>query len=261
MSISLMGVMLGLPLALAMRGIMGKEKFEQWIESKDFLLYTNFNTMEEMQGVVKSAGYDVTEWYGSLKTHLTQSKSSYFLWENNDGKIIARMSVYADKAAIKSFVDAVEERAQRKIFYEDAQNAVHMNTEMIQQKAQDRADIYNEEFPTIYVDAQLLRDIMVRYQIEVVSYSQDTINCRYENYNLHFNRQISDEPFNLEISSSSKNMRHLHDCINCLNEEYYASLQEKTYETIKKKIMDEGLEIEEEQVMEDNSIVMMVSVG
>lgn len=56
-------------------------------------------------------------------------------------------------------------------------------------------------------------------------------------------------------------MRHLHDCIDCLNEDYYAALQEKTYIGIRKKIMEEGFEIEEEQVMEDNSIVMMISVG
>ena len=66
MSISLMGVMLGLPLALAMRGIMGKEKFEQWIESKDYLLYTTFDSMEEMRRDIEASGYDVTEWYGSL---------------------------------------------------------------------------------------------------------------------------------------------------------------------------------------------------
>ena len=261
MSISLMGVMLGLPLALAMRGIMGKEKFEQWIESKDYLLYTTFDSMEEMRRDIEASGYDVTEWYGSLKTHLTQNKSSYFVWKDIDGKIVARMSVYDDKAAIKEFIEAVEGRAKKKIFYEDGKDSVNISAEEIQQAAESVTDLYYEEYPTIYVDVQLLCDIIERYQIEILTYSEDEIKCRYENYDMIFSRQKGEDPFNLEINSSSKNMRHLHDCIDCLNEDYYAALQEKTYIGIRKKIMEEGFEIEEEQVMEDNSIVMMISVG
>lgn len=65
----------------------------------------------------------------------------------------------------------------------------------------------------------------------------------------------------MEINPSSKNVRHLHDCIDCLNEDCYAVLQEEAYIGIRKKIMEEELEIEEEQVMEGSSIVMTISVG
>ena len=51
MSISLMGVMLGLPCA-GNAWNYGK-KFEQWIESKDYLLYTTFDSWRRCGEILK----------------------------------------------------------------------------------------------------------------------------------------------------------------------------------------------------------------
>lgn len=261
MSISLVGVMLGLLLALVTRGIMGKGKFKQRVRSKDYLSYTAFDPTEEMRRDTKVSGHDVTEWYGSLKTYLTQNESFYLVWKDIDGRIITRVSVYDDRAVIKKFIEAVEEGAKKRIFYEDGKDSVNISAEGIQQVAESVTDLHYGEYPTTYMDVQLLCDIIERYQMEIPTYSEDEIRCRYENYDTISSRQKGEEPSSLEVNSPSRNMRHLRDRTNCLNKDYYTALQGKTYIGAKKRIMEEGFGIEEGRVMEDNSIVMMTSVG
>ncbi len=269
MSISLVGIMVGLPVALAMRTVMGKEKFEEWIESSNYILHTNFANRLEMLHIVEEAGYDVVEWMGSLKTHLTEQKSSYFLWEQKDEKIVAKMSVYDNKEDIKKFVSQVEEVAGRKVFWEEKGgvekeklqkkdvNMYHMQTnekEILQKQE------YKETFPSIYVDADLVLEILQRYQIKVLSFQENLIEAEYECYKMSFFRESSDEPFDINIISSSNKTKELYNCLNTLNDEYYASMQERTYLHIREQLEEEGLEIEEEEVLEDNSIVITVLV-
>lgn len=256
MSISLIGVMVGLPVALAMRGIMGKEKFEEWLESGDYILYTNFSSEDEVRRVVQEAGYDVTVWLGSLKTHLTKSRTSYFLWERRDGKIAAHMSVYDDREAIKRFVSEVEQTAGRKIFWEKKGMDNPIENEEGKQKRQQ----YRESFPSVYVDADLVLKILNQYQIEILSFQENRIEAEYECYKMVFFRNTREAPFDIDIISDSNKMKALYSCLDSINEEYYASVQEKAYLHIREQIEEEGFEIEEEQVLEDNSIVITVAV-
>lgn len=281
MSISLIGIMVGLPIGLAMRGIMGKEKFEQWLEASDYILYTNFSSENEVRRVVQTAGYDVREWGDSLKTHLTDKKSSYFLWTRRDGKIVAKMTIYDDKEVIARFVSKVERAAGRKVFWEEKQKAKTDVSQTVEKKEmrtvhekevkekyvlekkveREKQPEYRENFPSIYVDADLVLNILNQYQIKVRSFQENLIEAEYECYKMSFVRNSSEEPFDIDIVSDSKSMKALYNCLDNMNEEYFASVQEKTYLQIREQIEEEGLEIEEEQVMEDNSIVITVAVS
>lgn len=257
MSISLIGVMIGLPVALAMRGVMGKEKFEQWLESSDYILCTDFSNEDEMRHIVQSSGYDVTEWAGSLKTHLTERKSSFFWWEMKDEKIIAKMSVYDEKGDINRFVEKVEKTAGRKIFYEK-NDALQISEKV--KKIHSAKREYRESFPSIYVEADLVLKILKQYKIKVLSFQQNLIEAEYECYKMSFSRESVEEPFDINIISDSSKMKSLYHCLECINEEYFAAVQERTYLYVRQQLEEEGLEIDEEEVMEDNSIVITVSV-
>lgn len=270
MSISLVGVMVGLPIALAMRGIMGKEKFDQWLAETDYILVTNFSGEDEMKTVVKRAGYDVTEWVGSLKTHLTEERSSFFWWEKENNKILAKMSILDDKEEIEKFIKKVERTAGRKIFFERSDNQKQKVPEVVMEKRiekeqettseQQDNEKYRETFPSVYTDRQLIVTILERYQIPVILVEEHQIVAEYENYELTFVRESEDEAFDIRIVSDSKKMKNLYSCLECLTEEYYASVQERTYTHICEQLEEEGLVIEEEQIMEDNTIVLTVQV-
>lgn len=274
MSVSLVGVMIGLPIALAMRGVMGSEKFNEWLSASDYPFYTNFKDMNEMKKSVKEAGYDVTEWMGSFKTHLTEQKSSYFLWEVRDDCIVAVMSKYDDQSAIERFKYAVEKTAGRTVFMannmhekrdkqilmtEATQVLNDMDDKLTEAKSK-KVNLIENEFPTIYVDGKLLKDILQQYHIGILSDSKNKIVCEYDTYKMTFIRMSEEEPFDLKIVSTSENMKLLHGCISDINAEYLANIQEQTYLKIKEQIKEEGMEIEEEKVLEDNSIVLTVSL-
>lgn len=270
MSISLVGVIVGLPLTLAMRGVMGKEKFEEWINSMDYFLETNFQSSDEMRKCVTKAGYDVVEWGNSLKTHLNSKTSSYFLWKVKDKKIVANMSIYDDKQEINRFVEKVERIAGRKIFYEEGEQEKENEVKykysaeksVIKEMAQapSKQEVFTDQFPTVYVDTDVLIQLLEQYGIKTEQRQENEITCKYRTYELRFTRVSKDEPYDLIIHATSKDMRAIHECMHNLNEDYYATMQEKAYWGIKQTIEEEGMEIEEEEVLEDNSIVLTVLV-
>jgi hypothetical protein len=77
-----------LPVALAMRVVMGKKNFENWVNAQQIKVPSNFTTELELTRTVKKAGYDAIKFGSSIKTHIDGEKSFMF-WELNDGKWIA----------------------------------------------------------------------------------------------------------------------------------------------------------------------------
>ena len=58
MSISLIAIVAALPIALTARVVMGEQKFNEWVESDQLILSTNFSSMDVFSSAVK--GFD---WY------------------------------------------------------------------------------------------------------------------------------------------------------------------------------------------------------
>lgn len=77
-----------LPVALAIRIVMGKENFENWVRAQQVRVPTSFKTELELARAVKKAGYDAIKFGSSIKTHIDGEKN-FFFWELVDGKWIA----------------------------------------------------------------------------------------------------------------------------------------------------------------------------
>ncbi|NCQ86106.1 MAG: hypothetical protein GPJ00_17105 [Microcystis aeruginosa W13-18] len=73
MSISL----LLLPVALALRAIVGKDKLEEWAASSPNKVPTNFKDGNELERFVIGAGYDAEKWGSSYKTHLLNPRKRF----------------------------------------------------------------------------------------------------------------------------------------------------------------------------------------
>lgn len=54
--------MLAIPVALAMRVVMGEKKFDAWIESNTVRFATNFQSDADLVRTVKQAGFDADPW-------------------------------------------------------------------------------------------------------------------------------------------------------------------------------------------------------
>ena len=54
--------LLAIPVALAMRVVMGEKKFDAWIESNTVRFATNFQSDADLVRTVKQAGFDADPW-------------------------------------------------------------------------------------------------------------------------------------------------------------------------------------------------------
>lgn len=254
MSLSLMAIVVGLPVALTARVVMGEEKFNQWIKSGEDVRYTNFSSMDEMKKTVCQAGYDVVPFFNSPKTHLTKDSGAWFLWEMRDGQIAAILSKHDDKAAIQKFISAVETVAGRKIFKEltvkqnDTSPTKNSRTELIEQ-----------QIPTVFTDESLLKQVLEKFNLPVIHESDGYIQSQFGDLQVLFTRD-GEEAYDLLIRGPERAMKSFYDCLFSMNEEYGLSIQEQTYLHVLANLEDSGMTLLEENVLEDNSIVLTLQV-
>lgn len=246
-----------MPIYFAARAIMGEEKLEEWIHSDDLIWHIEIDNMENIRKIAEQAGYDFLYWTSkSYKTHFRNKKSGFFTWERRENGIIACMSIHDDEKDVRQVIERMEMAPGRKLFISDSD----FNIEIRKQRESQPLEMIRDTLPTIYTDQGLLEGILLQYKIEVESSKENNISCQYSDYKMTFQRTDTEKPFDMMVETTQKDMRKLQECMKILEAEYYASLQEQTYMSIREQILEEGMKIEEEQVMEDNSIVLTVSI-
>ncbi len=103
------------PIALALRVVMGKDNFNNWVNSLQVKIPTNFEDELDLVSTVKKAGYDAEKWGGSIKTHI-QGEQEFFFWELIDGKWTAVFAKSDSKEAVSQFMKDLESKSNRRIF-------------------------------------------------------------------------------------------------------------------------------------------------
>ena len=79
-----------------------------------------------------------------------------------------------------------------------------------------------------------------------------------DNYNLSFEKQETDKPYSLKISCYESD--NAEEKIGDLSSEYALNVQEDAYLNIVEKLKANNMEIEDEEVMDDNTIVLTVNL-
>jgi len=269
MSISLIAIVAALPIALTARVVMGEQKFNEWVESDQLILPTNFSSMDEMRTIVTKAGYDVTTFMGSPKTHLSKATNSWFLWRINSGKISAVMSKRDNKTEISKFVKAVESVAGKQVFFEKSATAVSkekQKTIAVSSKTSSPTAIkepiktISETIPTVFVDENILKDILKKFDLQISVDQKDRIECYYGSFHMSFIRS-NEEAFDLTIKGNANDMKSFYTCLFAMNEEYGMTVQEQTYMHVLSSLEETDLSLIEETVLEDNSIVLTLQAN
>lgn len=118
------------------------------------------------------------------------------------------------------------------------------------------ACIQDIELPTNYTDKDLLKKTLDEYGAEIFYEYDDTIKCKIENSFLKFTKV--DGSYSVKIINAS-NGEKIYQDLKELDLEYKRNLQEQVYINTKNNIKKEGMEIEKEEILEDNSIVLTIS--
>ncbi|MCW5601386.1 hypothetical protein [Nitrosomonas sp.] len=229
-----------LPVALAMRIVMGKEGFNNWIESQQVRVPTNFTVELDLVRTIKKAGYDAIKFGSSIKTHI-QGEKTFFFWELVDGRWQAVFSKHHEQAVLSRFMTNIESEAGSKVFGEMSQ---HVETVA--------------EYPTNFRDGALLMEALMDFGANPIQRANGQIVCKVENSKLVFT-QKGDEPYLVEITNAPS-LEEAYHYLSDVDQDYKRCVQTDVYNKLKSRITSQNMTIENEEVVEDNSIVITLNI-
>ncbi len=231
------------PVAIALRVVMGEEGFDKWVRSNERRMQTQIRTDQELERIVTTAGYDLIK-YGSFKK--THFGDTFFLWEKEDGCWTAVFSVYDDDSEVRRVVERINNASDRNLFLN------------MKKMCENKGKLLNKQrkvYPTNFLDEGILRKALaeadIPYVVEKGVFVCRLNGCRMEIY------KGNKAYYEVQIEVND-NMNKPLVYLNVLDEEYKKVVQTETYLNIVKKVRaSPDMEIEEEY-LEGDSMVLVV---
>jgi hypothetical protein len=236
-----------IPVALALRVVMGKANFENWVNSLQVKIPTGLTSEMELILTVKKAGYDLEKWGGSYKTHI-QGERKFFFWEYIEGKWTAVFAKSDPKEMIFGFIQDMEKKAGRSVF-----NYIKEN------QTKKLEVVPTRTYPTNFRNAELLRKTLSDHGANPQIHTDGEITCAIGESDLRF-RPVGEGPYSVEIKNAP-DVREMFQHLATLDENYRRCVQAQTLAHLKQRIQDKNLTIESEQTLADQSIVITLNVG
>lgn len=233
-----------IPVALTLRVVMGKEGFENWVQSMQVRRPTNFEHEVDLIVTVRKAGYDAEKWAGLIKTHI-RGEQNFFFWELIDGTWTAVFAKSDSQQMVSHFIQDLEEKSGRKIFVTDQGSAESFVAP-------------SQSFPTNFRDEQLLVKTLRDYGLQPKVQQSGGVTCRAGQSTLQF-RPAEQGPFSVEVENAP-NTQQVFQLLSTLDEDYKRGVQAAAYENLMNRVEQKNLTVESEEVLEDNSIVITLNV-
>lgn len=231
-----------IPVALAMRIIMGKKNFEKWVKSKQVRIKTNCTDKQELIKYIITAGYDANNWGSSIKTHM--GKKDFFFWDFIDGRWVAIFSKSDSQEKIQNLIKKMEAANKTKIF--------------TQEKETIKEPVKIHQFPTNFQDKDLLIKTLTDYGINT-HVNGDRISFQVSGANIDFYR-TGTEPYTVELRDT-ENLQDIYSHLSLLDDDYIKNVQSLTYDNLMHNLEDrDDLYIESEDILDDDSIVISVVI-
>jgi len=115
-----------------------------------------------------------------------------------------------------------------------------------------------KEYDTVYVDRDLLVKTLEEHGVLNLHVYGDTITCKSDDYNLKFYRE-NNEPFVLEVTCPIDE-DNFENAMSDLDSEYAQNVQESTYLKIKERLSKHNLQIDNEEILDDDSIMLTINL-
>ena len=113
-------------------------------------------------------------------------------------------------------------------------------------------------FETPFMDKGILRKTLEEHGVTDITEWESGMAGNVDNYKLTFEKPAEDKPYNLRISCLEHD--NAEEKVGDLNSEYAMNVQEDAYLHIIDKLKENNMQIEEEEVMDDNTIVLTVNI-
>ena len=131
-------------------------------------------------------------------------------------------------------------------------NKLHLEEE-------DLKEIFNKEFETMIVDKDVLLKTLQEHGATNISIMEnDSIICDCEAFHIMFEKTETEKPYKMKVSYNDD--YQLNEFIENIGSEYASNAQEISYNKIKERLTQQNLEISDEEIYDDNTIVLTVNL-
>ena len=113
-------------------------------------------------------------------------------------------------------------------------------------------------FETPFTDETILTKTLEEHGVTNIVKWENGLAGNVDNYKLTFEKIASDKPYSLKITCLESD--NAEEKVSDLSGEYALNVQEDAYLHIIDKLKENNMQIEEEEVMEDNTIVLTVNI-
>lgn len=118
-------------------------------------------------------------------------------------------------------------------------------------------ELFNKEFKTQILDKRTLLKTLTEHGAEDIKIEGNDIFCRCENFYLQFYAH-ENAPYSLVIAFDKEN--GVNNLVNDLGSEYTVNAQEISYKKIKERLSLQNLQIDDEEIYDDDTIVLTVNL-
>ena len=125
-------------------------------------------------------------------------------------------------------------------------------------EAEDIQRIFNKKYETTIIDKEILIKTLKEHGATKVKVNGEEITCDCEEFRLVFEKTETDKPYLMQITYTSD--KNLNEFVENISSEYTANAQEISYNKIKGRLADKNLQIYEEEIYDDNTIVLTVDL-
>ena len=144
-----------------------------------------------------------------------------------------------------------------------SENVTHTELYLTEENCEDIHTItekhfIEKDFETPFVEKSLLIKTLEEHGVKNIIDNDNYVSGQIESYTLNFSRDNIEAPYKLRITclETDKAEEKLSD----IGSEYTMNVQEDAYLHIIEKLKENNMQIEEEEVMDDNTIVLTVNI-
>ena len=124
--------------------------------------------------------------------------------------------------------------------------------------SQEQVNLICREYSTAFMDRDLLLKTIYEHGFTDISEENDKISAVLDNVNIEFYRNDSSMPYTMNILCPK--LCETSQLTTDINDEYTLNVQEETYIKIKERLEKKNLKIDEEEILEDDSIMITVNL-
>ena len=112
---------------------------------------------------------------------------------------------------------------------------------------------------TAFTDANLLSKTLLQHGLQVQVMGENEMVVVSESGILRYVRQDASQPFRLELENVC-NLKELLDSVDELENEYGRNVQTFTYNKVMTSLIEHGMTVEQEEILEDDSILLTLNL-